>query len=103
MVPHWGIFAAAITTLIAYALALGLTTYYSFKEFKFSIDWRFIIKSLIASAVMSLAIWKMSPQGTSATILTVVAGVAIYGVAIFLLKGFKKEEFKFFRELFQRT
>lgn len=103
VVPRLGIFGAAITTLIAYGLALGLTSYYSFKEFKFTIDWHFIIKSLIASAVMSLAIWKMSPQGTSATILTIVAGAAIYGAVLLLLKGFKKEEFKFFKELFQRS
>jgi len=44
----------------------------------------------------------MSPQGTIATILTIVAGAAIYGAAIFLLKGFDKDEFKFFRELFLR-
>jgi hypothetical protein len=87
--------------LIAYALTLGLTTYYSFKEFKFPIDWRFIIKSLIASAIMSVAIWLIAPEGTLATILTVVAGAAIYGAIILLLKGFTKEEFRFFRGLFQ--
>jgi hypothetical protein len=35
--------------------------------------------------------------------LTVITGVAIYGAALFLLKGFKKEEFRFFRELFGRA
>jgi len=102
IVPRWGILGAAITTLIAYALAMALTTYYAFKEFKFTIDWRFIIKSLIASAIMSLAVWKMAPQGNVATILTVVAGAAIYGVVLLLLKGFKKEEFKFFKGLFHK-
>jgi O-antigen/teichoic acid export membrane protein len=102
VVPHLGILGAALTTLIAYSLALGVGSYYSFKEFKFSIDWRFIIKSVVASAIMSLAIWMIAPQGTSATILTIVAGTAIYGVALFLLKGFNKEEFKFFKNLFQR-
>jgi O-antigen/teichoic acid export membrane protein len=102
VVPHFGVVGAAITTLIAYALALGLTTYYSFKEIRFPIDWRFIVKSLIASGAMSAAIWAIAPEGTSATILTVVAGAAIYGAIIVLLKGFTKEEFKFFKELFRR-
>ena len=101
VVPHLGILGAAITTLIAYGLALGLTTYYSFREFSFPIDWRFIVKSLTASTIMSLAIWQMAPQGNLDTILAVAAGAAIYGVAIFLLKGFSKEEYKFFKELFQ--
>jgi O-antigen/teichoic acid export membrane protein len=102
VVPHLGILGAAITTLIAYGLALGLTTYYSFKEFKFPIDWRFIVKSLIASGAMSVAIWAIAPEGTLATALTVLAGTAIYGAVLLLLKGFTKEEFKFFSGLFQR-
>ncbi len=102
IVPRLGIFGAAITTLIAYGLALGLTTYFSFREFKFTIDWRFIIKSLIASGAMSAAIWAIAPEGTLVTIITVVAGTAIYGAVLLLLKGFTKEEFKFFKQLFQR-
>ena len=102
VVPRLGILGAAITTLIAYGLALGLTTYYSFKEFKFPIDWRFIIKSLTASVIMSAALWAIAPEGTSATILTVLAGAAIYAAVVFLLKGFTKEEFRFFRGLLHR-
>jgi len=102
VIPHWGILGAAITTLIAYALALGLTTYYSFKEFRFPIDWRFIVKSVVASVVMSAAIWAIAPQGTSATILTILAGTAIYAAVLLLLRAFTREEFKFFRGLFQR-
>ena len=102
VVPRWGIIGAAITTIIAYGLALGLATYYGFKEFKFAIDWRFAIKSLIASGAMYLVIWQISPQGTLTTIMTIVAGAAIYAVALLLLKGFKKEEFAFFKELFKR-
>lgn len=102
VVPRWGILGAAITTLIAYALALGLTTYYSFKEFRFPIDWRFVVKSLIASGVMSAAIWAIAPEGTLVTILTIIAGTAVYGAILLLLKGFTKEEFRFFRGLFQR-
>jgi O-antigen/teichoic acid export membrane protein len=102
VVPHLGIIGAALTTLLAYGLALALTAYYSFREFKFPIDWRFIIKSLVASTIMAAAIWAIGPGGTLATILTIVAGLAIYGAMILLLKGFTKEEFKFFRRLFQR-
>jgi len=103
IIPHIGILGAAITTLIAYSLGLGLTTYYSFKELQFSIDWGFILKSLIAAAVMSLAIWMISPIGTLGTIAAIIAGVIIYGVILLLLKGFKKEDIKFFKGLFQRA
>ena len=102
IVPRMGILGAAITTLIAYSTALGLTTYYSFKEFRFSLDWLFVGKSLVASAVMSVAVWLMAPQGNLFTILVVVAGVAIYGVVLIALKGFSKTEFRFFFGLFRR-
>ena len=103
IVPHLGILGAALTTLIAYSLALGIGGYYSFKEFKFNIDWRFVIKSLSASAIMALVIWLIHPQGSLDTIITVLAGVAVYGVAIFLLRGFAKEEISFFWRLLRRS
>jgi len=102
VVPHWGILGAAYTTAFAYGLRLGLTTYFCFREFRFPVDWRFIIKSLIASGVMSLVIWQISPEGALATVLTVVAGVVTYVAALVLLKGFTKQEFRFFRELFRK-
>ncbi|MFC1927485.1 flippase [Chloroflexota bacterium] len=102
VVPRLGILGAAITTLIAYGLALGLTTYFSFREFRFPIDWRFTMKSLVASGAMSAAIWAIAPEGTLATALTVLAGAAIYGAVLLLLRGFTKEEFNFFKKLFQR-
>lgn len=103
VVPRVGIIGAAVTTLIAYSLALGLTTYYAFKEFRFTINWQFIIKSLIASAIMSSVVWLMAPQGDLDTILTVVAGVVIYGVVLLLLKGFNREEIRFLWGLFRRS
>lgn len=102
VVPRMGILGAAITTLIAYSLALCVMSYYSFKEFNFPIDWRFIIKSLFASGIMALVIWLMHPQGSLATIVTVLVGVVVYGAAILLLRGFTREEFSFFRGLLRR-
>lgn len=102
LIPHIGILAAAITTLIAYSLALGIVTYYSVKELKFHIEWSFILKSLVASAIMSLFIWMLGPVGTLAVIATVAVGVIIYVVILLLLKGFKEGDIKFFKGLFQR-
>jgi O-antigen/teichoic acid export membrane protein len=102
VVPRWGILGAAITTLIAYGLALGLTAYFGFREFRFPIDWRFVAKSLVASGGMAAAVWAIAPEGTLATALTVLVGTTIYGAFLLLLKGFTKQEFSFFRGLFQR-
>ncbi len=99
VIPRIGILGAAISTLAAYSLALGIVVYYSFKEFRFSIDWRFVIKSLAASIVMSLIIWGIAPQTNARTILTVVAGVVVYAALLISLKGFSRAEFRFFRGL----
>jgi len=101
-VPIIGIVGAAITTLIAYALALSVVSYCAFKEFTFTIDWLFIIKSLIAAAIMSVAVWLMHPQRLMATFITVIAGVVIYGVALVALRGFSRKEFRFFWGLLRR-
>lgn len=102
IVPIWGILGAAITTLIAYSVLLGIGVHYSRKEFRFDIDWHFIFKSLIVSIAMSLVIWWIAPEGNVATIVAVVIGVVVYGAILFLLKGFSRGEFRFFKRLFKR-
>jgi len=102
IVPIWGILGAAITTLIAYSVLLDIELHYSRKDFRFDIDWHFIIKSLVASGIMTFAIWLMHPQSNLTTITTIIVGMVIYGVALLLLKGFTKDEMLFFRRLLQQ-
>jgi len=103
VVPRLGILGAAFTTLFAYALALGIGTYYSFKEFKFSIDWGSIGKSIIASGAMAAVLWPMRAQTVLSTVGTVGAGVIVYAGTLFLLKGVTRREIEFFRDLFQHS
>jgi O-antigen/teichoic acid export membrane protein len=98
-IPLIGIMGAALTSVIANIIATGIIIYHCRKEFPFDVDWKFIIKSLIASTIMALAIWSISPKYNMTTVIAIIAGVAIYGVALILLKGFKKEEFAFFKWL----
>jgi O-antigen/teichoic acid export membrane protein len=100
-VPYIGILGAAITTLIAFALAFVLTTYYSFKYFTFDVDLRFVFKSIFASIAMSLVIIKWNPVGTLNVLIVIGVCAVIYSVILMLLKGVKKEEIKFFKELFK--
>ncbi|MCK4734501.1 MAG: polysaccharide biosynthesis C-terminal domain-containing protein, partial [Methanophagales archaeon] len=99
-ISYFGILGAAITTLIAYALALVLTTYYSFKHFKFDVDFGFILKSIFASIVMSLVIIEWNPVGTLNVLLVIGICAVVYAAILLLLKGVKKEEIVFFRDLF---
>jgi O-antigen/teichoic acid export membrane protein len=100
VVPYMGILGAAITTLIAYMLAFVLTTYYSFKYFKFDIDFGFILKSILASIVMSLVIIEWNPVGALNILIAIGVCTVVYATVLLLLKGVEKEEIRFFKELF---
>ena len=105
LVPHIEILAAAITTLIAYSIALGIITYSSMKEkeLRFSIEWGFILKSVIASAIMSLLIWMADPDRVLSIIATVITSIIIYVVILLSLKSFTGEDIKFFKGLYHRS
>lgn len=99
LIPRWGIIAAAITTLLSFAVASTLTSYVSFKYLKFDIDWMFILKSLFATAVMSIVILLFNPTGLPVLLYTVAIGAMAYFVMIYLMKGLTPEEISFFKNL----
>jgi len=101
-VPLIGILGAAITTLIAFAMITSLAAFYSLKWLKFEIDWQFILKSVAASIVMSLIIRLIFPTQTLSIFLCVGVGIMVYVAVLFLLKGFTREEMRFFRDIFRR-
>jgi O-antigen/teichoic acid export membrane protein len=101
LIPYIGILGAAITTLLAFAVALILISFYSFKYFKFDIDFRFILKSIFASIVMSLVIITWNPLGALNVLIVIGICAVVYAAILLLLKGVKKEEIKFFKELFK--
>jgi O-antigen/teichoic acid export membrane protein len=100
LIPYFGIVAAAITTLISYCI-LGFIMYYvSRKYMKFELNLSFIIKSVLASAVMIFIIEMLNPIGAVRILLAVGIGAIVYFCVLFLLKGFKKDEIRFFFQFF---
>ncbi len=91
-IPHFGIIGAAITTLISYVVTGLMMFYYSRKYIRFEVSWRFIIKSILASSAMTLAIWVFDPVGVVKILSAVVIGIIIYFLVLLLLKSFKREE-----------
>jgi O-antigen/teichoic acid export membrane protein len=99
LVPSLGIIGGALTTLIAYSLALILTAYASFKYFNFPINIYFIIKILLSSIVMSLVFLVWYPADKLSIIICVFVCAAVYFIVLFLLGGYKIKEILFFRDL----
>ncbi len=98
-VPYFGILGAAAITLIAYLAAFILTILYSSKFFKFDFDTIFIVKSLIASILMSGIIIYLNPYGILNVVIAVIIGAVVYFVLLLIFKGIKTDEFNFFRDL----
>ena len=101
-IPLFGILGAAITTLLSYALAFLLIRYVASKELRLEVDWKFVMKSVMASLVMVAAIIWFSPTGLSEIIMAIILGALLYGSLIFLLKGVSKTEIELLKGLIRR-
>lgn len=96
-IPLFGILAAAVLTFVSYLFSFAVLWVSSSKELKFKIDWAFIAKAVLASAIMILAISVFSPQTLAGTIIAIVFGAAVYSVFMFLFKGIGKKEIIFLK------
>lgn len=102
LIPVIGIVGAATTTLAVFSLAFILSMYYSFKYLVFNVNVSFVLKCIFASTVMGIII-VMGGRQISDTLVSIALLIGIsalvYGVCLFALRGFKKEEIHFFKGL----
>lgn len=96
LIPFLGITAAAITTLIAYAIMAILLYFKSKKYLRFELNTSFILKSLFSSSIMGILIFFANPMNVYLIFLTIFIGALIYFSIIIILKGLNKNEIKFF-------
>ncbi len=99
LVGFLGVVGAAIAALASYIISCVLTAYFSFREITFKIEGRFIAKCIISSLVMFGVISLFSPSGVIQTIFVILLGMGVYFLSMILLKGFKKEEIDFAKEI----
>lgn len=95
LIPQYGIMGAAISTVIAYVIMAAISMGIARRSFTFPVNPFFILKSLLAAAVMSTFLWFFNPTEIWEVILGIFAGAAIYFVMLFLTRGFNKEEIEF--------
>ena len=98
-IPRFGIIAAAVSTLTAYLFTLVITLIYSQKYIKIEFDFRFLLKSLAASVLMSSVILFINPVSAIGILATIIVCSAVYITIIFILRGISREEIEFFKEL----
>ena len=100
IVPHYGILGAAVTTLTAYTTAFILTIGYSNTIFQLDFNIFFIIKSIIASSIMSLLIITLHPTGILNILITIILATVIYLILLLILRGVNKREIELLTNIF---
>ena len=103
LVPWLGILGAAASTFFSFAVASIVITYYALKDLSFVIDWLFMVKSMVASALMGGVLWFAAPHGLMNVVIWIIAGAIIYFLALFLLRGLTWEETKSLWRLLKRV
>jgi len=99
LIPRLGILGAAISVLIAY-LALPVMTFaISSRHLLPPIDISVVAKSIVASVVMSLVIWRLRPGAPIELAFSVMLGATTYFVVLLFLKGFERNEVRFFKQM----
>jgi O-antigen/teichoic acid export membrane protein len=99
LIPRFGILAAAITTFLAYLCSFILIWYFSFKEFSFNIDWIFIVKIFMISAVMGTFVLCFKPYGLAQVIISIILAGLLYFALMFFFKTIGKKEIIFLKDL----
>jgi len=96
LIPKFGIMGAASATLIAYFISLVATAIYASRHLTFPIDWKFALKTIIASSFMSAIILFIPIKGMQQTLLAIIGGALLYFVFMLLMKSFENSEKEFF-------
>lgn len=96
LVPRYGYIAAAWTTLISYAFFLVLQILLSRRFFVWEFPFKSLAKIICASTIMGIIVYYIGNSLTSSTllnlILSIIAGVVVYLIMLFLLREFKPSE-----------
>jgi len=94
----WAIAGAALATLISRLLYLIIMTKKTKDLFRIKVNYRLIIKPLIASFVMAAAliyyINSVSDMNVVTGIIAIILGVVVYFVSIFILRGITWDDLK---------
>ncbi|PKP61715.1 hypothetical protein CVT91_02155 [Candidatus Atribacteria bacterium HGW-Atribacteria-1] len=96
LIPKYGYVAAAITTLISYIFLLILMIFFSRKLFIWQFPFKSLVKVAYASVVMGIVVYYVGNSLTSSNllnlILSIIIGVVVYLLTLFLLREFKPSE-----------
>lgn len=101
LIPALKLNGAAIATLISYFSLMIITVVITRRWFKVNFNYKFFLKSILASLIMSIGVFFLEINNIFYIIVTIVAGLIIYIGVLFISKAFGINDLKIFKSLFK--
>ena len=101
-IPFFGMYGAAFTTFLTYLSILLIMFSKAYTQFKFNLNFKFMIKSVIASMIMGIVVYLFHITSLVMLLSIMLLGAIIYFLAIILMKGITRKELSFFYNFIKR-
>lgn len=101
-IPFFGMYGAAFTTFLTYSGIFLIMLSKAYTQFKFNLNFKFVIKSVIASMIMGFVVYLFHITSLVMLLSIMLLGAIIYFLAIILMKGITRKELNFFYTLIKR-
>ena len=100
LIPKVGIIGAAISTFISFTILGIITSFWARKVIDYTISLKFLSKVVLAALLMGLCINFIKVSSILDIVLAVIAGIAIFGFGLFLMRAFSKQDIIWIKEKF---
>ncbi|OGO23650.1 MAG: hypothetical protein A2144_01480 [Chloroflexi bacterium RBG_16_50_9] len=98
LIPVIGISGAAVSTIVAYFIISVIIIIWGRRMINYKLDFKFLGKVVAASLLMSASLWFIEVNSVLSIILVIIAGVSVYGLGLYLLRAFSREDRKVIRD-----
>lgn len=102
LIPKMGIMGAAFSTFLSYLVQMAIIVAYTTRLFRINFDIRFFGKTVIASLIMLLLIKQFPLRSVFTLVEAVSIGVVAYLVAMLIMKGIGRREWRLLRAVLER-
>lgn len=92
LIPQIGIMGAAVSTIVSYFVLSAIVTIWANRVIGYNIDFKFLIKVVVATVLMGFCLRFIEIGSAPSIVLAVIMGVAIFGLGLFVLKAFSRED-----------
>jgi O-antigen/teichoic acid export membrane protein len=98
LIPRIGILGSAISSIAAYFVLAAIVSIWARKIIKYGIDFVYLGKVVLASAIMGAVLWLMHINSTAGIILGVVIGTTLFGCTLLALRAFSKQDVQLIKD-----